>query len=84
VLPEVGHGEHAPRAREGAGQRGGIVEVAGRDLGACLGERRGGRRVGLAGNCAQRELAGRVGEDRSRQPAALGAGGADDCNDGFR
>jgi hypothetical protein len=38
---------------------------------------------GLRVIAAQCELAGRVGEDRARESAALGAGGADDCNDGF-
>jgi hypothetical protein len=71
------------RAGEGAPQRGFVVGIRGDDLGALRGECACGPAVGLARQRAQREALLRVVEDRLGEAAALGAGGADDGNDGL-
>ena len=55
-----------------------VVEDGYDDFGACFCERSGARLVGLAHDRAHAEALAWILEDRSRQPAALRVGGAED------
>ena len=68
-LPGVLHGERAPGAVERGDERRGVVQIAGDDLDALLGERAAGVAVGLAGHGAELEVAAGEVTERARHPA---------------
>ncbi len=81
VLPEVRHAEGAPGAVHRALHARRVVQVGGDDLRAGLRQRASGVGVGLAGHRPHGESARGVREQRARQAAALGAGGAEHRDD---
>jgi hypothetical protein len=81
VLPEVGECKHPEGAGERLGEALDAVEVGLDHVGAGPGERLGLVRGGLPGERAGGETAVRVVQDGAGEPAALGAGRADDCDD---